>query len=117
MKTVIALCVLMFFSFSLLAQSATDDDYLEKWKMYKEQKAPFNQDVEKEKFLSEIVEKKPVLQLGDLRFKKKEHSFGHDVLSVAWWAATVVDENIRYQNSIHKNPARFFAVGYQEQNY
>lgn len=117
MRSIICFLSFIFLSTFVFAQSSSDIDFMSKWKEYKKEKAPFNQEEQINYFLEDISKPTQKLQLGDLKYKKENHSLGYDILEIALLTAVVVKEWTLYNNSVHQDPASYFAVGYREKNY
>ena len=117
MKPIVCFLSLILVSTFVFAQSSSDKDFMSKWEEYKKEKAPFNQEEKMNYFLVDISKPTQKLQLGDLKYKKENHSLGYDILEVAFWTAAVVKEWTLYNNSVHKDPARYFVVGYRNKNH
>ena len=117
MKSIVCFLTFIFISTVIFAQSADDNDIMRKWEEYKQAKAPFNNEEQSNYFLEEISRPIQKLQLGDLKYKKENHSLGFDILEVALWTAAVVKEWTLYNNSVHNDPASYFSVGYRNKNH
>ncbi|PXY02461.1 hypothetical protein DF185_07365 [Marinifilum breve] len=112
MKSIIALLVFLLVALSISAQSTNEDEYLSKWQEYKEQKAPFNFEVEKEVIVLEDYMEFKRPNLGNLNYKKESFTVGQEVLGVALHLTEAIYENVRYHERIAQDPAKYFLPGY-----
>ncbi|MCY1635716.1 hypothetical protein [Marinifilum sp. D737] len=112
MKSISALFVFLLIALSIAAQSTNEDEYLNKWQEYKEQKAPFNFDVKKDVIVLEdhMEFKRP--NLGNLSYQKESFTVGQEVLGVALHLTEAFYESVRYHERIAQDPAKYFIPGY-----
>jgi len=92
MKHILALLVIITCSTSLMAQQNSQKAYLEQWETFKKENAPFNKEYHKH-FNFETPMLSRSVQLGNLKYKSKDYSIGHDFLSVAFMLAEVVKQH------------------------
>ncbi|WP_321515928.1 hypothetical protein [Marinifilum fragile] len=112
MKTTVCLLTFVLVSLSSFAQVLNDEEYLSKWKEYKEQKAPFNFDVKKEEVIIECFKEFDKLNLGNLNYQKESFTVGQEIIGVTLHLTEAIYESVRYHERIAQDPAKYFIPGY-----
>ncbi|MDQ2180490.1 hypothetical protein [Marinifilum sp. D714] len=112
MKTIVCLLAFVLVSISGFARVLNDEDYLRKWKEYKEQKAPFNFEAKKEAIRIDCFKKFEKPNLGNLNYNKESFTVGQEIIGIALHVTAAFYEDAQYHQRIAQDPAKFFLEGY-----